>query len=81
MPLIEVAETSIDFDRAVKLPLYARHDVPEEWLIDLQHKALTIHRTPLDGMYRETLQPPDLTRVAPLQLPQAVLDVSDLLCS
>ncbi|MCO6439740.1 MAG: Uma2 family endonuclease [Nitrococcus mobilis] len=76
--LIEVAETSIDFDREIKLPLYARHEVPEVWLVDLRQKALTIHRAPLEGVYRETLQPSDLTRVVPLKLPQAALDLSDL---
>lgn len=76
--LIEVAETSIDLDREIKLPLYARHDVPEVWLVDLQQKVLTIHRAPLEGTYRETLQPHDLTRIAPLKLPQAALDLSDL---
>ncbi|EAR21580.1 Uma2 family endonuclease [Nitrococcus mobilis] len=78
MLLIEVAETSIDFDREIKLPLYARHDVPEVWLVDLRQKVLTMHRTPIEDMYRETLQPSDLTRVVSLKLPQAALDLSDL---
>ncbi|MDN5850818.1 MAG: Uma2 family endonuclease [Nitrococcus sp.] len=76
--LIEVAESSVKFDREIKLPLYARYNVPEVWLVDLQQKALTIHHTPIEGTYRETLQPHDLTRIAPLQLPQVALDLSDL---
>ncbi|MDN5870994.1 MAG: Uma2 family endonuclease [Nitrococcus sp.] len=76
--LIEVAESSVNFDREVKLPLYARHNVPEVWLVDLRQKALAIHRAPLEGAYRVTLQPHDLTRIAPLELPQVVLDLSDL---
>lgn len=80
MLLIEVAETSIDFAREIKLPLYARHGVPEVWLVDLQQRVLTIHRAPFEGVYRETLQPHDLTRIVPLQLPQVVLNLSDLFC-
>lgn len=60
--LIEVAETSLDFDRQIKLPLYARYSVPEVWLVDLQQKALTIHRAPLGGAYQETVEQHDLTR-------------------
>ncbi|MDN5870991.1 MAG: Uma2 family endonuclease [Nitrococcus sp.] len=76
--LIEVAESSVKFDREIKLPLYARYNVPEVWLVDLQQKALTIHRAPLEGAYRETVQPQDLTRIALSALPQVVLDLSDL---
>lgn len=78
MLLIEVAESSSHFDREIKLPLYARYNVSELWLVDLQHKALTRHRAPVEGMYRETLQPHDLTCIVPLELPQAALDLSDL---
>ena len=40
--LIEVADTSLDTDRAVKLPLYAQALAPEVWLVDLV--ADQIHR-------------------------------------
>ena len=33
--LVEVAETSVDVDRDVKVPLFARAGVPEVWLVDL----------------------------------------------
>jgi Uma2 family endonuclease len=33
--VIEVADTSIEFDQSVKLPLYARAKIPEAWLVDL----------------------------------------------
>ena len=33
--LIEVADTSLNYDRAVKPALYARHAIPEFWIIDL----------------------------------------------
>lgn len=33
--LIEVGESSVRYDRHVKLPLYARHGVAEVWLVEL----------------------------------------------
>jgi Uma2 family endonuclease len=33
--LVEVADNAVAFDRHTKLPLYARHRIPEAWLIDL----------------------------------------------
>jgi Uma2 family endonuclease len=38
--LIEVADTTIAYDRDVKAPLYARHGVPELWIIDIDHDVV-----------------------------------------
>ena len=50
--LIEVADTSLEFDRSVKLPLYARAGIPEVWLVDLNDERIEVHRTPEPGGYR-----------------------------
>ncbi len=34
--LVELSETSLAYDRGVKLPLYARFAVPEVWIVDLR---------------------------------------------
>lgn len=44
--LIEVADSSLRFDREVKVPLYARHGIAEVWLFDLAQRCLEIHRDP-----------------------------------
>jgi Uma2 family endonuclease len=49
--LIEVASTSLAYDRRVKLPLYARHDVPEVWIVDLDALAIDVHRHPAGDGY------------------------------
>ena len=51
--LIEVADTSLRFDRAVKLPLYARAGIPEVWIVDLRQRAVDVHRAPRDGRYTQ----------------------------
>lgn len=55
--LIEVADTSLSYDRHVKIPLYAQHGIPECWLIDIKANRLEIFREPQDGEYRLHLKP------------------------
>jgi len=71
--LVEVADSSLRFDRRVKLPLYARFGVPEVWIADLQRRVLETHRTPVDGAYADTAQLQPGERVPPALLPEAVL--------
>lgn len=44
--LVEVADTSQQYDRQTKLPLYAAHGVPEVWLFDVPKKTIEIFRQP-----------------------------------
>lgn len=53
--LIEVADTSLDFDRTVKTPMYAQFSIPEFWIVDLEAKRIEVYREPLSAerSYRE----------------------------
>jgi Uma2 family endonuclease len=42
--IIEVADTTARFDREVKIPLYARHCIPEVWLLDLETGTMEVYR-------------------------------------
>ncbi len=50
--LIEVADTTVRYDREVKVPLYARHGIPEVWLIDLKERRLEVYHGPVQGEYQ-----------------------------
>lgn len=50
--LVEVADTSLAYDRDVKIPLYARCGVPEVWLVDLESRAVEVYRDPGAAGYR-----------------------------
>jgi Uma2 family endonuclease len=50
--LIEVADSSVTFDLRVKGPLYARHNIPEFWLVDLGRQQVTVFRQPSPDGYR-----------------------------
>ena len=44
--VVEVAETSLSYDRDVKLPLYARAGVPEAWVVDLAAATIEVYASP-----------------------------------
>jgi Uma2 family endonuclease len=50
--LIEVSDSTIAFDRGVKIPLYARHRIPEVWLVDIGEDAIHVYRDPSPTGYR-----------------------------
>jgi Uma2 family endonuclease len=49
--VIEVSDTTLRYDRDVKVPLYARHGVPEVWIVDVQSDALLVYGDLRDGKY------------------------------
>ena len=51
--VIEVSDTTRDYDRRVKAPLYARHGIREYWLVDLGSRTVEAHRAPGPEGYGE----------------------------
>jgi Uma2 family endonuclease len=49
--IIEVADSSLAYDRAIKRSLYARHGIPEFWIVDLTADAIEVHRDPAGDDY------------------------------
>lgn len=49
--VIEVAETSLSYDREIKIPLYARHGIVETWIVDLEGRRVLRYRSPRSGVY------------------------------
>jgi Uma2 family endonuclease len=44
--VVGVVDTSGAHDREVKLPLYARHGIPQTWLVDLTRNVIEVYRDP-----------------------------------
>lgn len=76
--LIEVAESSLAYDRDKKLPLYARAGIPETWLVDIPGRTLWLYRSPGPAGYAECRPADDLSALAPQALPDCVLDLTGL---
>jgi Uma2 family endonuclease len=50
--VVEVADTSADYDREVKLPIYSRFSIPEVWLVDLQGERVDVFLEPSIAGYQ-----------------------------
>ena len=50
--IVEVADTSASYDRAVKIPLYAQAGIPEVWLADLPGDFVGVFASPVNGRYQ-----------------------------
>jgi Uma2 family endonuclease len=53
--VVEVADTSLAYDRDAKIPLYAACGIPESWLIDLNNHQITVFRQPDGAAYTEQI--------------------------
>lgn len=51
--VIEVADSTLAFDRKIKAALYARAEVPEYWVVDISSRRIFVHRLPVAGAYSE----------------------------
>jgi len=73
--IIEVADSSIDYDRTVKIPLSAEFGIPESWLIDVNEKILTRYTIPSVRGYKtsESLDRNDSVLVLGIEI--AVRDI------
>jgi Uma2 family endonuclease len=77
--LVEVAETSVEVDREVKVPLYARAGVPEVWVVSLVEECVDVYRGPGLRGYERIEQVRRGQRVASQAVPDLDLAVEDLL--
>lgn len=65
--IVEVSDTTLEYDRQIKVPLYARAGVAEVWIVNLMDEQIEIHSQPANGAYQsqsqasrgETINSPD----------------------
>jgi Uma2 family endonuclease len=74
--IVEVSVTSLRYDLQVKVPLYARHEVPEVWIVDLEGKQLRVFRTPKSGEYTDVASRDNPGVITPCALDAAQIDLS-----
>lgn len=77
--LIELSDSSLRFDRAVKLPLYGTHGIREFWIVDLTGRAVEVCREPRAGGYASIQRLEADAELEPVALPGLRLRLSDIL--
>jgi len=75
--LIEVSDSTLRYDRDVKIPLYAKNGIPEVWLLDIPDRKLEIYREPINGEYRQR-DCRQTGQIAPILCPDAIIDLAEL---
>lgn len=77
--LIELSDSTLRFDRAVKMPLYGGHGIREYWIVNLGQRSVEVCRGPTpEGYARIDVLGPEAT-LEPEALPGLVLRLADLL--
>lgn len=51
--VVEISDSSIQHDRDVKGPMYARAAIPEFWLVDVNRSVVIVHQKPAGGEYTD----------------------------
>lgn len=77
--LVEVAHSSLPFDRKAKLIAYARAGIAEYWIVNLKAKSTEVHRGPLPiGEYSQTSRHKKGDTISPATFPDLQIAVADL---
>jgi Uma2 family endonuclease len=77
--VIEVSDTTLDYDRDTKLPFYAAAGIPEVWIWDLNGARVLVFREPIDGQYRQSSVIEHGGVLSPVAFPDLELLVDDFL--
>jgi Uma2 family endonuclease len=76
--VLEISDTSLRYDRDVKLPLYAASGIPEVWIADLEMESLLAFRDP-SGEHYQTCPEFREGSLTPLSFPDVIVELADLL--
>ena len=77
--VVEVADTSLRYDRDRKAPIYARRGVHETWIVDLTGDRILVMRDPAIHGYRDVTTVSRGESLAPQALPDLTVSVEELL--
>jgi Uma2 family endonuclease len=77
--VIEVSDTSLQYDRSTKIPLYARAGIHEVWQVSLAEDVILVHRNPVESAYRDVQTFGRGRRLSPEAFPEIVLEADSIL--
>ena len=74
-----MADSSIDYDRKTKLPLYARSGIQEFWIIDMNAQRLERYTQPNETGYGHCETLDKTGKISPTAFPDVVIELSRIL--
>lgn len=77
--IVEVADSSLRYDRDTKGPLYAESRVDEYWIVAIERGCIQVYRDPSDGSWNTSFTVGREGTISPLAFPDLVINVAELL--
>jgi Uma2 family endonuclease len=77
--VVEVSDSTVNYDRKVKVPLYARAGVPKMWLVNQPEDLVEVYSRPADGAYQEARLVRRGESLTAAAVPGLALDAADVL--
>jgi Uma2 family endonuclease len=77
--LIEIAESSLDYDRQTKLPRYAADGIIEVWIVNLVAEQVEVYRAPSGEAYTVSSVHRRGDSLSPLAFPDLIIRVEEIL--
>jgi len=76
--IVEVADTTLAYDRRTKLPLYAKAGIVEVWIVDVNSETIESFRSPSEAGYAQRMSYGRDSSIRPAQLPTASIRIDDI---
>lgn len=82
--IVEIADSTLNFDRNLKSRLYAEFGVEDYWIVNLRRRCVEVHRSPVNDLelgwvYSETRSYGENESISPIAAPESSIAVSDIL--
>ena len=84
--IVEVSDTTLDYDRETKSSLYAKVGIEDYWILNLADRQLEVYRRPASMAnqpfgfgYKQINYYTDEDSISPLAHPESSIDVADFL--
>jgi Uma2 family endonuclease len=76
--VVEVSDTSLAKDRDTKSRIYAMANVPEYWIVDVDHEQVHVFTDPHGTDYRQITIVPRSGKLQPIKLPEISIEIDQL---
>lgn len=77
--VIEIADTSVEYDRGIKLPAYARSEIPEVWIANFPADTVEAYAEPVQGSNQRTRLYKRGESISPRLLPSISIEINRIL--
>jgi len=77
--IIEVADSSLAYDREIKAKIYARSGIVDYWVLNVNERQLHVFREPADDGYQSEVILGEFSRISPLQFPAFNIAIGEML--